>query len=177
MNFQHSFFVVVIALALGIGGIASTTGCNPSKSDNMEVSESSVQTNAGGAETTEAGADAEAAAARMKAEDKAVAETVHDFQARTKTKAHRKPAVAQHNVYIVQIGAFRVRENAEKLHNSLKEAGFPVIFREMNHSKNGALYLVRMEPTPNRQEADTMVQSLKEKTQLPAMVIVQADQK
>lgn len=91
-------------------------------------------------------------------------------------KTHREPASsAKNNVYIVQIGAFHVKANAERLHGKLKADGFPVMMREMNHSKNGLLYLVRMEPTPNRHEAETMVASIKEKSQLTPTIIVRPD--
>lgn len=78
-------------------------------------------------------------------------------------------------VYIVQVGAFKVRENADKLQSKLKGEGFPVIVRELNHSKNGSLHLVRLEPTPSRAEAEQWVAQLKSKTQVDAQLLSQAD--
>jgi cell division protein FtsN len=64
-------------------------------------------------------------------------------------------------VWTVQLGAFKMKENAEKLTAKLKTDGFPVMMREMNHSKNGELYLVHLEPTPNKTEAEKWQSDLK----------------
>ena len=79
-------------------------------------------------------------------------------------------------VYIVQVGAFKVKENAYKLEARLKGDGFPVSIRSMNHSKNGALHLVRFEPTPNREEANNWVSQLKTKSDMGASVLAQPDE-
>lgn len=94
----------------------------------------------------------------------------------SKTASPRKPASSGKNhVFIVQVGAFRVKENAERLHTKLKSEGFPVIMREMQHSRNGHLYLVRLEPTPNRQEAETLAASLKTKSEMTPAIIVRPE--
>lgn len=64
-------------------------------------------------------------------------------------------------VWTVQLGAFKVKENAEKLAAQLKTSGFPVMMREMNHSKNGELFVVHLEPTPNKSEAEKWQTDLK----------------
>lgn len=75
----------------------------------------------------------------------------------TQTGSHSK-------VWVVQLGAFRVKENAEKLTAKLKTGGFPVIMHPLNHSKNGQLYVVALEPTPNRTEAQKWQSDLKSKS-------------
>ena len=67
-------------------------------------------------------------------------------------------------VWVVQLGAFRVKENAEKLTAKLKTGGYPVIMHPLNHSKNGQLYVVALEPTPNRTEAQKWQSDLKSKS-------------
>lgn len=81
----------------------------------------------------------------------------------------RKPASvhqtgATSSVWVVQLGAFRVKENAEKLTAKLKTNGYPVLMRAMNHSKNGELFVVSLEPTPNKSEAQKWQQELKTKS-------------
>jgi cell division septation protein DedD len=81
-----------------------------------------------------------------------------------KTLTHenkRKPASAAAKVWTVQLGAFKVKENAAKLTAKLKTDGFPAMMREMNHSKNGELYVVHLEPTPNKSEAEKWQTDLK----------------
>ncbi len=80
--------------------------------------------------------------------------------------AHREAHHALENsasakVWTVQLGAFKVKENAEKLAAKLKTDGFPALMREMNHSKNGDLYVVHLEPTPNKSEAEKWQTDLK----------------
>jgi cell division septation protein DedD len=67
-------------------------------------------------------------------------------------------------VWVVQLGAFRVKENAEKLTQKLKTGGYPVIMQPLNHSKNGQLYVVALEPTPNKAEAKKWQSDLKAKS-------------
>ncbi|MES2964132.1 MAG: SPOR domain-containing protein [Bdellovibrionota bacterium] len=90
----------------------------------------------------------------------------------TKTlKAHS----AASSVYIVQVGAFKVKDNALKLEEKLKGSGFPVRMREVNHSKNGMLYVVQFEPTPNRDEADAWRSQVKAKASLDAQLVARPD--
>jgi cell division septation protein DedD len=77
-------------------------------------------------------------------------------------KANAKAAKLDgERVYIVQIGAFRDKGNAEGLAERLKDLGFPVLVRPQPNKKLGDLHLVRLEPTPNRAEANDMVEVLK----------------
>jgi cell division septation protein DedD len=93
----------------------------------------------------------------------------------TKTlKAHSSHAAAA-SVYIVQVGAFRVKDNAMKLEEKLKGDGFPVRMREVNHSKNGMLYVVQFEPTPSRDEADAWRSQVKAKASLDAQLVTRPD--
>lgn len=77
----------------------------------------------------------------------------------------RKPAAAKEMVYVVQFGAFKVKENAEKYLAKLKGEGLPVMMKPLHHSKNGDMFVVRLEPTPNRAEAEqVMAKAQKEKS-------------
>jgi cell division septation protein DedD len=117
---------------------------------------------------------------------KTTKKTSHEVAARDEHETHgdknetahattkkRSPASQKEMVYIVQVGAFRVKDNAEKLQARLKGEGFPVLLRDMNHSKNGLMHLVRFEPTPTRAEADKWVAQIKEKAGFDAVVLAQ----
>jgi cell division septation protein DedD len=98
---------------------------------------------------------------------------------KSKTATHetkRKPASAKEvhhavaqtgsnqKVWTVQLGAFKVKENAEKLAAKLKGDGFPVLMLGKDQSKGGELYLVHLEPTPNKSEAEKWQTDLKLKS-------------
>lgn len=87
----------------------------------------------------------------------------HATKARTPSSVKQThAAMAPHvSLWVVQMGAFKVKENAEKLTVKLKAGGFPVVMRSMNHSKNGEIYLVHLEPTPNKTEAEKWQTDLK----------------
>ena len=90
--------------------------------------------------------------------------------AEAKAKPARKPASAG-GVFVVQIGAFKVKENAEKLQSKLQGAGYNVQMQSIEHSKNGLLHLVRFAPTDNRAEAETMIEDLKAKQDMQAQIL------
>jgi cell division septation protein DedD len=94
----------------------------------------------------------------------------HDAGHATPSTA-RKPASIGGGSYVVQVGAFKVKENAEKLQAKLKEAGYKVETQTVEHSKNGLLHLVRFEATTNRAEAETMVEDLHAKHELSAQIL------
>ena len=88
------------------------------------------------------------------------------MEAREPASAHEAKHAAVHGdrVYTVQLGAFRVKENAAKLTEKLKSAGFPVMMVNKEGSKSGELYLVHLEPTPNKSEAEKWQSDLKMKS-------------
>jgi cell division protein FtsN len=100
------------------------------------------------------------------AEHKAVEhKTEHKTEHREPASAHpTKHAADGQRVYTVQLGAFRVKENAEKLTAKLKGEGFPVMMVGKEGSKSGELYLVHLEPTPNKSEAAKWQSDLKLKS-------------
>lgn len=86
--------------------------------------------------------------------------------AKNETTGTREPASVKHHetaagqrTWTVQLGAFKVKENAQKLTAKLKEGGFPVMMRSKDD-----LYLVHLEPTPNKEEAQKWQTDLKLKS-------------
>ncbi|MES2856986.1 MAG: SPOR domain-containing protein [Bdellovibrionota bacterium] len=80
--------------------------------------------------------------------------------AKTAVKSTRNPA-SYMGAYVVQVGAFRVKENAERLNTKLQGSGYKSNLTAINHSKNGSLYIVHLEPAPTRAEADQWASKLK----------------
>jgi cell division septation protein DedD len=101
-----------------------------------------------------------------KPENKKVVKTGNNFATDT-----RKPASAKEMVYVVQFGAFKVKENAEKYLAKLKGDGFPVMMKPLHHSKNGDMFVVRLEPTPNRAEAEQIMAKAQKERSLPGQLI------
>lgn len=155
------FLVSVMAMVM-----ATTAACTQERkiySRQYEASESDVSA---------ASAMEENARAAELADEKAEEAATQKTSSKVASEPRRKPASRGGvQAYVVQIGAFRIKENAERLHQKLKADGFPVIMHPMSHSKNGELYLVRMEPTPDLTEAKTLMQNLKAKTDIEPQLI------
>jgi len=124
-------------------------------------------------------AEAEAAEAKMaepKTEVKTAAKPAKTEPKTPKTAPaaapeKRKPASSAGGVYVVQVGAFKVKENAEKLQEKLSKAGYHVETQTVDHSKSGLLHLVRFQPVNNRAEAETMIEDLNSKHDLKAQIV------
>jgi|GEM_PF-4864978 len=104
------------------------------------------------------------AKAEKKHESKVVAKEETREPASTHESHEVKHAASSQRVWTVQLGAFKVKENAEKLTAKLKGEGFPVMMVGKEGSKSGELYLVHLEPTPNKTEAEKWQTDLKLKS-------------
>lgn len=76
---------------------------------------------------------------------------------------------AQH--YAVQIGAFKVKENAEKMVQELQHKGFATELRQIDHSKHGHLFLVQLTPVAQKNEADRLAVELSQKAGIHPQLI------
>ncbi len=74
--------------------------------------------------------------------------------------------------YIVQIGAFTKRENAEQLLKALQDKKYPVFIKTLGHKEFGTMFLVRLKPTTDRAEAEKLRARLKESEQLSPTLII-----
>jgi cell division protein FtsN len=154
-------------IVIGVAGLVTVSsiaflGCVPEKKHSAQSSDSMEQ-NALDAEKAEqlmadasAGVDVKMPAGKVKVKAKKASKTTDATAAK-----HRQPASVSGS-YIVQVGAFRVKENAEKLNTKLQGIGYKSTLQAMNHSKNGQLYLVQMEPSKNRADAESLALKLKE---------------
>ncbi len=173
--------MIVPAVATGAVVFLSTmNACTPSD-HNTELREDAVAKDAAEAEAAEAqaGKDTKASTEEKSQASGGAGHSAHTTgtvaageKKMTKTaKSHRVPASAG-GVYVVQVGAFKVKENAEKLQAKLQTAGYQVGMHTIEHSKNGTLHLVQFEPTPNRAEAETQIEELQSKQDLQAQLLV-----
>lgn len=154
--------------ALVIVVVAVLIGCSRNGRGFFASRDKAAAQNAQVAEAEEEKMDSEAApegAAEVAKKDEGHAEK--------KPAAHRKVASVAGGVYVVQLGAFKVKENAERLQAKLAQAGFKVEMHSMEHSTNGMLHLVRSSPMANRAEAESLAQEFKSKESLHAQIVRQ----
>ncbi len=89
-------------------------------------------------------------------------------------KARRKPSSTAPGAktYVVQLGAFTKRENADKLFSELQAKNYPVILKTLDHKDFGHMYLVRLKPYSDRVEAERMATELAGTEKLKPSVFV-----
>lgn len=183
ISLRFGKWVVPALVSVGVVALGTINACSPSDRSTAAREEVIAQ-NALDAEHADeqmskgdkaAAADATKTAAmpkqpKVKPDHKTTKTAAGEAKSSATEKTARQPASAG-GTYVVQVGAFKVKENAEKLHALLKEAGYAVDLQTISHSKNGLLHLVRIAPIGNRAEAETMVEDLSAKHELKAQIL------
>lgn len=109
----------------------------------------------------------------------AYAETVTDVAEETAEKVTNEKQVVQEKTinkkvgltaWVVQLGSFSTKVNADKLNLSLRKAGFPA-FVEPLTKKGKTSYRVRVGPEILRADADALLKSIKTKMKLDGLVL------
>jgi DedD protein len=72
--------------------------------------------------------------------------------------------------WVVQLGSFSSKVNADKLNLTLRKSGFPA-FVEPLEQKNETVYRVRVGPELLRADADALLKKIKTKTKLDGIVL------
>ncbi len=72
--------------------------------------------------------------------------------------------------WVVQLGSFSSKVNADKLNLTLRKSGFPA-FVEPLEKNNGVAYRVRVGPELLRADADALLKKIKENTKLDGIVL------
>ncbi|GJM04213.1 MAG: hypothetical protein DHS20C09_02040 [marine bacterium B5-7] len=72
--------------------------------------------------------------------------------------------------WVVQLGSFSSKVNADKLNLTLRKSGFPA-FVEPLEQNNEVAYRVRVGPELLRADADTLLKKIKENTKLDGIVL------
>ena len=115
----------------------------------------------------QAQADSIKAAAEAEAAEEVFASEKNAKGSKTRGVASLKKSsksIQKESIFIVQVGTFKVEENAKKIAEKLKSAGLPVVQKKIERENGVVLYAVRFEPTPNRVEADKFASSVKTNT-------------
>jgi cell division septation protein DedD len=73
--------------------------------------------------------------------------------------------------WIVQVGSFAQKENAEKLAARLKDHNYKAAVTEKENKKHGKLYLVRLEPTTDLEVAKTQIDKLRAQENLQPVLV------
>lgn len=74
--------------------------------------------------------------------------------------------------YIVQVGSFLVKENAESLQRQLKEKGYEVVLKSFNHQVLGPIHVVQLKPVNNASKASTLVSQVESEGQQVKPIII-----
>lgn len=170
--FAFGKLVAPAVTAVAIVSLATMNACT-SSDQSTQGHEAMIQ-NAQDAEQAEAQLGQKPAVPEAKMAAKSEGKSHKNAQHKSEASAHssgRAPASAAGGVFVVQIGAFKMKENAEKLQAKLKEAGYPVELHSIEHSKNGLLHLVRFAPTQNRSDAETLQRDLATKQEMHAQLL------
>jgi len=73
--------------------------------------------------------------------------------------------------YVVQIGSFSQRENADSIQQQLLKKGYEVMVRTITHEKFGRLYIVQLAPVYDANKAQSLVSKVKQEANVQPMVI------
>lgn len=73
--------------------------------------------------------------------------------------------------YVVQIGSFSQRENADGIQQQLLKKGYEVMVRTITHEKFGRLYIVQLAPVYDANKAQSLVSKVKQEANVQPMVI------
>lgn len=73
--------------------------------------------------------------------------------------------------YVVQIGSFSQRENADGIQQQLLKKGYEVMVRTTTHEKFGRLYIVQLAPVYDANKAQSLVSKVKQEANVQPMVI------
>lgn len=156
MENRISLIVLAATSILGLAANLTIVGCDKSSST-------------GGAVAAGSGlkSDSEIAQAAMDAE------AAEEEISRTRKPASKasKAKSSKESVFLVQVGTFKVEQNATKTLEKLKGAGLPAFQKKIERENGETLFAVRIEPTPNRAEAEKFVASAKEATGQSPMII------
>ena len=160
------FLALGITMTMTLGSLSAalvTTGCTGS-----DVSQPIEQPSA------QSHAESEKAAAAAEAAEEEFAKAKNSKSGSAKrhlASVHSKNKKASgDSAYIVQVGTFKLEENANKIEAKLKSAGLPVFIKKIENS-GATLYAVRIEPTPNRSEAEKFVSSVKAATGEASLIL------
>jgi tetratricopeptide (TPR) repeat protein len=78
-------------------------------------------------------------------------------ESKPQAEAPAPPPPGTHWTYIVQVGSFLDKENAEELKQKLKSRGFDVSVKPLQHQVLGQVYIVQFNPVDDEAKASTLM--------------------
>lgn len=92
-------------------------------------------------------------------------------------KPSEKSATGSATKYIVQIGSFSQKKNADSIQQNLLKRGYEVIVRTTDHAKFGRLYVVQLAPVYDPNKAESLLAKVRKEANVnPMMVKIPAGQ-
>jgi len=83
-----------------------------------------------------------------------------------------KPAAAGKQMYAVQVGCFKEKQNAEEIQRNLRKRGYDVILCPSAASTSGSYaYTVMTKPVDNMSKAATLVEQIKNEQKVSPIII------
>ncbi|MHC1741641.1 MAG: tetratricopeptide repeat protein [Syntrophobacteraceae bacterium] len=73
--------------------------------------------------------------------------------------------------YIVQVGSFLEKENAEKLRKKLASEGYDALVRPFSHQSLGKIFVVQLKPVEDATRANTLMAEVEKLAQIKPIVI------
>lgn len=73
--------------------------------------------------------------------------------------------------YLVQVGSFTDKDNAEKLRKKLASQGYDALVRPFPHQSLGKIYVVQLKPVDESARANTLMEEIEKAAQLKPIII------
>jgi type IV pilus assembly protein PilF len=73
--------------------------------------------------------------------------------------------------YIVQVGSFLEKENAEKLRGKLSSQGYEAVVRPFSHQSLGKIFVVQLKPVDNATRANALMSEVEKAAEVKPIVI------
>ncbi len=162
---ENPKLLIALAFVSAIGLVASS-GCNSSStSDQASLEAKGLKSEK---EIAQAAMDAEAAEEELSKSRRPASQ-----KAKGNSKSNLAKKSSAESIYLVQVGTFKIEQNAAKILEKLKSAGLPAFQKKIERENGVVLFAVRIEPTPNRAEAEKFLASAKQATgQAPLILSV-----
>lgn len=87
------------------------------------------------------------------------------------SKSAAKAASPTGTRYVVQIGSFKQRQNADNIQQTLLQKGYEVIVRTTTHPNFGRLYVVQLAPVSDQRKAESLMTNVRKETSVKPMLL------
>lgn len=85
--------------------------------------------------------------------------------------APAQPPPDTHWTYIVQVGSFLDKDNAEALRNKLKSSGYDPVVKPLQHQVLGQVYIVQLKPVTDEAQASSLMAQVEKDEEVKPIII------